>query len=98
MRGTPAPLSRPSALEGSMSGHHRGAPPRVTTSTGRRLAGAGASAAAAVFAVAPFAHADAKPRPVTDSAAPAGTDQSGTSDRTAKAGAVEPNYGSQKIR
>ncbi len=80
-----------------MSGRHGSAEAR-SARTARRLAGASASATAAVFALAPLAHADAKPRPATDSAAPSGTDQSGTSARTAKAAPVQPDYGTQKIR
>lgn len=80
-----------------MSGRHRDVPRRAAAPTARRLAGAGASAAAAVLAVGPLAHADATPRPVTDTGS-TGTDQSTGRADAAKAAKVAPDFGFQKIR
>src|SRR3954471_20670268 len=81
-----------------MSGHHRR--PRQRAVLNRRVAGAGVAGVAAVFSVAPFAHAD----PVNADSGSAATAPQGDATattpgtKTVRAVAVAPNFGFQKIR
>jgi hypothetical protein len=82
-----------------MAARHRREIPRAVTN--RRIAGAGVAGVAAVFATAPFAHAD----PVGAATASTSLAESGQAAHQAGAArpadsknAVTPNYGFQKIR